>query len=269
MKKLSITLLSFLLLPYFIPTNLPAFPLEVFVNSLGMKFVKIPAGTFIMGSRITPSEIVSQYGGWSNWYKGEHPQHRVSISKPFYIQTTEITVGQYKSIVEAAWGGHERRCPDCPLSLSWDATQKLIQRLNKRENTNKYRLPTEAEWEYACRAGSATSFSFGNDKDRLGEYAWYRRNSGGQTQPVGQKKPNAWGLYDIHGNVMEWCQDRYGIYPSNSITDPQGPTSGSLRVFRGGAWKFDASLCRSAYRDKYKPWIIDVDYIGFRLVRDP
>jgi len=268
MKKLPIIFLYALLLPYFIPTDLSASPPEVFVNSLDMKFVKIPAGSFLMGSGITATEVDSQYGGWANWYKGERPQHRVTITKPFYIQTTEVTKGPYKNFLGENWASGERQCSDCPAIFSWDVAQKFIQRLNKRENTNKYRLPTEAEWEYACRAGSTTRFSFGNDKDRLGEYAWYSRNSGGKTQPVAQKKPNSWGLYDMHGNVFEWCQDRYGKYPSDSVTDPKGPSSSSKRVFRGGAWKFDAGLCRSAYRDKYKPWV-DGNYLGVRLAREP
>ena len=270
MKKLAIIVLSALLLPYFIPGDLSAFPLEVFVNSLGMKFVKIPAGSFMMGSGITPSEVASQYGGWSDWYKGEHPQHRVTITKPFYIQTTEVTIDRWINVMGLRYSldSRVRRCPACPVTLSWDAVQKFIQMLNKRENTNKYRLPTEAEWEYACRAGSTTSFSFGNDKDRLGEYAWYSRNSGGMTQPVAQKKPNAWGLYDMHGNVFEWCQDRYSRYLSGAETDPKGPSSSSKRVFRGGAWKFDAGLSRSAYRDSYRS-SISIDYLGVRLVREP
>jgi len=268
MKKLPIILLSFLLLPYFIPTNLSASPLHVFVNSLGMTFVKIPAGSFMMGSKISPSEIASEYGGWSNWYKEEQPQHRVTITRPFYMQTTEVTIRQYKSLVGGdLFVGHDRRCADCPRSFSWDAAKKFIQGLNKREKTDKYRLPTEAEWEYTCRAGSTTRFCFGNDKEELGEYAWYSKNSRGKTQSVAQKKPNSWGLYDMHGNVFEWCQDRYGKYLSSAETDPKGPSSGSLRVFRGGAWKFGSGLSRSAYRDGYKPWV-HVDYIGLRLVRD-
>jgi len=267
MKKLPIILLSFLLLPYFIPTNLSASPLHVFVNSLGMKFVKIPVGSFMMGSGITPSEVASEYGGWANWYEGEHPHHRVTITKPFYIQTTEVTIHQVRSSIIHPLGGPPS-CPNCPEYFSWDAAEIFIQRLNKIEKTNKYRLPTEAEWEYACRAGSITSFSFGNDKDRLGEYAWYIRNSGGKAHPVAQKKPNSWGLYDMHGNVFEWCQDRYGKYLSGAETEPKGPSSGSLRVFRSGAWKFDAGLSRSAYRDRNKPWV-GVDYIGLRLVKEP
>jgi len=269
MKKLAIIVLSFLLLPYFIPTNLPAFTLEAFVNSLGMTFVKIPAGSFMMGSGITPSEVANEYGGWAKWYKGEQPQHRVSITRPFYIQTTEVTGPQVRSLTgRGLVDKHIRICPDCPAILSWYSAQEFVRKLNIREKTNKYRLPTEAEWEYACRAGSATRFCFGNDKGRLGEYAWYRKNSGGQTQLVGQKEPNSWGVYDMHGNVMEWCQDRYGKYPSDSVTDPKGPSSGSLRVFRGGAWKFESGLCRSAYRDSYKSSIGTL-YLGVRMVREP
>lgn len=114
-----------------------------------------------------------------------------------------------------------------------------------------YRLPTEAEWEYACRAGTTTRFSFGDDfsYSLLGNFAWYGSNSGDQTHPVGQKLPNPWGLYDVYGNVYEWCLDWYGPYPGGSVTDPRGVGSGSYRVRRGGAWHSPAAFCRSALRD--------------------
>ena len=153
MRKLPIIILSALLFLYFIPADLSAFPLEVFVNSLGMKFVKIPAGSFMMGSGISPSEVASEYGGWSHWYKGGHPQHRVTITKPFYILTTEVT----RDLCRRITGGRDKSPrPDYPACLSWDGAQKLVQDLNNREKTNKYRLSTEAEWEYACRAYKST-----------------------------------------------------------------------------------------------------------------
>ena len=114
-------------------------------------------------------------------------------------------------------------------------------------------LPTEAQWEYACRAGSTTAYSFGDDSDSLGDYAWYTINSSSKTHPVGQKKPNAWGLYDMHGNVREWCADWYGSYSTTAVTDPTGPTSGSYRVLRGGSWSNGADYCRSAYRNSGNP----------------
>ena len=131
MKKLPIIILSALLLPYLIPINLHAFPLEAFVNSLGMTFVKIPAGSFVMGSGITPSEVASQYGGWSDWYKGEHPQHRVTITKPFYIQTTEVTFDQTLRVLQA----RHTHSPsaDCPGILSWYSAQEFVRKLNKRD----------------------------------------------------------------------------------------------------------------------------------------
>ncbi len=116
-----------------------------------------------------------------------------------------------------------------------------------------YRLPTEAEWEYACRAGTQTAYSFGDSESELADYAWYGPNSGGTTHPVGSKKPNAWGLYDMHVNVIEWCQDRDGGYPSGSVTDPTGASTGADRVVRGGHWHSDARRIRSAYRGRYAP----------------
>jgi formylglycine-generating enzyme required for sulfatase activity len=124
-----------------------------------------------------------------------------------------------------------------------------------------YRLPTEAEWEYACRAGTTTKYSFGDSESELGEYAWYRANSGNTTHPVGGRKPNAWGLYDMHGNVKEWCQDWYEDYPSGPVTDPTGAASGSRRVLRGGSFFVQSSYVRSATRNNR------VSNSGFRPAR--
>ena len=134
----------------------------------------------------------------------------------------------------------------------------------------EYRLPTEAEWEYACRAGTTTRFSYGDDPDytQLGEYAWYSNNSSKTTHPVGQKKPNGWGLYDMHGNVWEWCLDWYGDYPGDNITDPQGPTKGTFCVRRGGRWGTPARYCRSATRDYSQPNFRHSG-VGFRIVLAP
>src|SRR5262249_48652940 len=129
-----------------------------------------------------------------------------------------------------------------------------------------YRLPTEAEWEYAARASATTAYSFGNDPNQLSEYAWYAENAGRQTHPVGQFKPNAWGLYDMHGNVWEWVQDWYGPYTADAAVDPAGPSSGSRRVIRGGSWRRGASYCRSACRGRWAPGYRDA-ILGFRLLR--
>jgi len=129
-----------------------------------------------------------------------------------------------------------------------------------------YRLPTEAEWEYACRAGTTTAYGFGDDASRLGDYGWFRSNSDSKTHPVGEKKPNAWGLHDMHGNVYEWCQDWYGAYPSGSATDPTGATSGSFRVSRGGSWYVIAGYCRLANRGRGTPVYRNFG-LGFRVLR--
>jgi len=164
----------------------------------------------------------------------EGPQHEVTISKPFYIGVTEVTQAQY----EAVMGTNPSRFkgPTNPVeSIPWNEAVEFCRRLS--EKTRKaVRLPSEAEWEYACRAGTKTRFSFGDSDSVLGDYAWYGSNSGGMTHPVGQKKPNPWGLYDMHGNIWEWCADWDGPYSSGSSTDPQGAGSGGFRVVRGGSW---------------------------------
>ncbi|MBW2406661.1 MAG: formylglycine-generating enzyme family protein [Deltaproteobacteria bacterium] len=196
-----------------------------------MKFVLIPAGSLTMGSRLSPGEVTRRYGGKAEWYKDEQPPHPVEITRPFYLQTTEVSQAQWKRIMGNNPSRFEDCGDDCPVEkVSWNDAQKFIEELNQMEDINKYRLPTEAEWEYACRAKTETAYSFGDEVDKLGEYAWYGDNSGGKTKPVGKKKPNAWGLYDMHGNVWEWVQDRYGDYPTGPIPDPKGPDKGEYRV---------------------------------------
>jgi len=234
----------------------PAAEGAVFKNSIGMKFVLIPPGTFTMGS---PSDELGR--------RRDERQHRVTLSKPFYLQTTEVTQAQWREIM----GNNPSRfkAADHPVeSVSWHDGQEYIKRLNEIEGTDKYRLPTETEWEYACRAGSTTRFCFGDDAQMLGEYAWYYNNSNGHAYLVRQKKPNAWGLYDMHGNVWEWCQDWHGPYPKGHVTDPKGPSSGKFRTFRGGCWgDFAREGCRSACRIGCDPGNRD-DFIGFRVARD-
>ena len=157
--------------------------------------------------------------------------------------------------------------------VSWDDVQEFIKKVNGRAGASGgYRLPTESEREYACRAGTQTAFWNGDctepeGKDRhLDQVGWYNKNSGGKTHPVGQKPANPWGLYDMHGNVWEWCQDWYGSYPNGSVTDPVGPSTGSYRVMRGGSWSFNARYCRSAYRYYYSPGIRFIS-VGVRLAR--
>jgi formylglycine-generating enzyme required for sulfatase activity len=239
-----------------------------FKNSIGMKFVLIPDGSFMMGSKLSPEKTIEKFGGKIRWYKNEHPQHEVTISEPFYLQTTQVTQVQWQTVMGANPSRFRDCGTDCPVEkVSWDEAKEFIDKLNMREITDKYRLPTEAEWEYACRAGKQSHFSFGNDYSKLSEYAWYRGNSKKQTHPVGTKKPNRWGLYDMHGNVWEWCQDWYGEYPSGSVVDPTGPSNGKYRVQRGGSWDFSQGLVRCAFRNWNATNYLNYD-IGFRCAKD-
>jgi formylglycine-generating enzyme required for sulfatase activity len=157
--------------------------------------------------------------------------------------------------------------------VSWEDAVEFCRKLSElsaeKAAGNVYRLPTEAQWEYACRAGTTTQFSFGDDESDLGDYAWYRENSASKAHPVGGKQPNAWGLYDMHGNVWEWCQDWYDDYPSGAVTDPTGPADGSGRVIRGGGWDFIAEICRSAYRSGFGPSFRSLSDCGFRVCLSP
>jgi formylglycine-generating enzyme required for sulfatase activity len=222
-----------------------------YTNSIGMEFVLIPAGTFQMG--------------YNDGYDREKPVHSVTISKPFYLGKYEVTRREWKAVMgsnPSRFEGDNRPVE----SVSWDDVQEFIKKLNAKEGGDKYRLPTEAEWEYACRAGTTTNWYFGDNENLLGDYAWYRDNSGNETKPVGQKKPNAFGLYDMHGNVWEWCQDWYGSYESGNQTDPQGPVSGSRRVSRGGSWRGSGSSTRAAFR-YYGNLGYGYGTVGFRLLR--
>ncbi len=232
-------------------------------TSIGMKFVLIPSGSFMMGS---PS---SEKGRDS-----DEKQHRVTLSKGFYMQTTEVTQAQWHEIMGTRpWSGKkyaQERCPDCAASyVSWNDAKEFIKRLNQKEGTNKYRLPTEAEWEYACRAGTTERFCFGNSESRLGDYAWYEYNALNEGERyahrVAHKRPNAWGLYDMHGNVWEWCEDWYREYPLRSVTDPEGPFGGSHRVRRGGSWHNAPRYVRCANRYDSRP-VFSRSFLGFRLV---
>ena len=150
--------------------------------------------------------------------------------------------------------------------VSWTRVQEFIRRLNAKEGHDLYRLPTEAEWEYAARAGSTTKYSFGNDDAQLPQYAWYSPHDKNTTHPVGQLKPNAWGLYDMHGNVWEWVQDWRGPYPAETVTDPQGPATGNAKGYRGGGWGYEAARCLSARRSYDGPGYTYGTH-GFRLAR--
>ena len=182
---------------------------------------------------------------------------------------TEVTQEQYQKVMGT--NPSQFKGPQNPVEkVSWaDAVEfcgKLSAMPAEKTAGHVYRLPTEAEWEYACRSGTTTAYGFGDDASRLGDYGWFDGNSDSSTHPVGEKKPNAWGLYDMHGNVWEWCQDWYGDYPSGSTTDPTGPSSGSFRVDRGGSWCSSAGYCRSAYRYRNAPESRG-NFLGFRVLR--
>lgn len=213
-------------------------------NSIGMEFVLINPGKFIMGTDASKQSADEH----------EMPHHEVTISKPFYMGRHLVTQKQWKAIMGD--NPSSMRGDDLPVvSVSWDDAQEFIRRLNEKEGTDKYRLPTEAEWEYAARAGSEVNFSFGDDPAKLPEYAWFADNAGAALHDVGKLKPNTWGLYDVYGNVWEWTQDWYDetYYAKSPTLDPQGPSSGEFKVIRGGSWLDDAWKCRSAFRKKMVP----------------
>ncbi|MDY0170460.1 MAG: formylglycine-generating enzyme family protein [Thermoguttaceae bacterium] len=231
-------------------------------NSIGMEFVLIPPGEFMMGS---PEDEEGRDSG------RESPQHRVRITKPFYLGKYPITQQQWQAVMES--NPSRFKGPKNPVeNVRWGDCQEFLRRLNKRaaDPRQGFRLPTEAEWEYACRAGTTTRYSFGDDASQLGEYAWYEDNSDGQTHPVGQKRPNPWGLYDMHGNVYEWCADWFdeNYYANSAVNDPAGPSSGWLRVGRGGGWDSLAGSCRSALRSRVRPDALG-RLLGFRVVLVP
>ena len=240
-------------------------------NSIGMKLVYIPAGSFMMGSKDSAAQLAKEYDTKEEYFKGEFPQHQVCISTGFWMGQTEVTQGQYKSVMNAQpWSGENYVQEDAnnpAVCVSWDDAAAFCRKLSQQEGET-YRLPTEAEWEYACRAGTTTRFSFGDSDSSLGNYAWFNGNAYDVDQKyahsVGQKKPNPWGLYDIHGNVDEWCSDWYDDYYSNSPSvDPKGPSPGVFRSLRGGSWNSVEHLLRCAWRlPGYRSVIV-----GFRVVR--
>ncbi|MBI2900921.1 MAG: SUMF1/EgtB/PvdO family nonheme iron enzyme [Planctomycetes bacterium] len=214
-----------------------------------MEFVRIKAGKFTMGS---------------NEYDDEKPPHEVTLTKDYWMQTTETTQAQWEAVMGK--NPSKFKGADLPVEqVSWDDCREFMKKLNEKAeeqlNGKAAGLPTEAQWEYACRAGEKGRWCFGDDEKRLGDYAWCGDNADPRTYPVGKKRANAWGLYDMHGNVWEWCEDWYGEkYPSEAATDPTGPEKGEFRCLRGGCW---GNRTRSAGRSKDQPASVGSDH-GFR-----
>ena len=236
-------------------------PGERIENSLGMEFVLIESGKFVMGS---PEGEPGRYTG--------EISHTVNLTHPFYIQTTEVTQSQWQALMGNNPSANKRCGDRCPVEqVSWEDAQRFIRKLNQKEGTDKYRLLTEAEWEYACRATSTTALPNGgittlqcDVDDNLNAIGWYCGNSQNRVHPVAGKKPNAWGLHDMLGNVQEWCQDWFGGYPNDEVVDPKGPKKGSYRVMRGGTWYSPARDVRCASRFGSPPRY-RFQHIGFRL----
>ena len=238
-----------------------------YINNFGMTFVLIPAGNFQMGSPDNDKEALDF----------EKPRHPVTLSEPFYLGQFEVTQAQWQAVMGTTPYSQDRynpyynlpgmaeriTRPDHPATVSWSDAQTFIARLNAKESHQRYRLPTEAEWEYAARAGTTTVYSFGDDFRQLGRRAWFGEDfQSGGTHPVGQKAPNPWGLNDVHGNVWEWVQDWYDpdYYVRSPSVDPKGPDTGSRRVVRGGSRHTTATSWRSAFRRDYEP-----DYRGISI----
>lgn len=238
---------------------------EQYTNSIGMRFVRIEPGTFLMGS---PED---------EWERGDDEVlHTVTLTKDFLLQTTQVTQYQWEALMgsnpsEFTDNGHDRPVD----SVSWKHAQSFIKTLNQAESTQRYRLPTEAEWEFACRAGTKTPFHFGQNLSTDyanfdGNFPYHNASKGeyrSSTLSVASFPANPWGLYDMHGNVWEWCSNRYYPYSEGPDVDPVGPEKGLDIVVRGGSWASFACYCRSAFRFAFYPFYKNCS-VGFRLARD-
>lgn len=221
-------------------------------DGVKLELILIRPGSFVMGS----AENVGE--------EDEMPPHQVTISEPFYLGKYEVTQAQWEKMIDrnpSKFKGSQNPVD----SVSWNDCQQFLTQLSTRTG-RKFALPTEAQWEYACRAGSKNRWFFGEDPTQAKQYAWIDETAQGKTHPVGEKQPNPWGLYDMYGNLQEWCNDRYqNPYPTGKVTDPQGAATGESRLLRGGAWGDAAGSTRSAYRNCMGSTIAN-DGVGLRCV---
>lgn len=225
----------------------------------GMEFVWIPGGCYQMGCAAEKTLCEAD----------ERPVHEVCLDD-FWLSAYEVTQAQWQQIMITDSASIQGE-PKLPMTnVSYDDVQQFLMAFNRKAGADAYRLPTEAEWEYVARAGASTAYAFGDSDSRLAQYAWFKKNSEQRPHPVGQRQPNAYGVYDLYGNVWEWCQDRYDptYFFISATTNPRGPDAGSDRVLRGGSWGYDARYCRSGYRFHQPPYFGGPD-VGFRLVREP
>jgi formylglycine-generating enzyme required for sulfatase activity len=262
MKSLSAAILVMVLHVTLVQADTKPSPIgEIVTNSFGMKLKRIKSGSFPMGNPVKEAKAAA------------YPEHRVRIRNDFYIGVTEVTQDQWFEVMGTRpWRARQfvEEDRNFPATwISWNDAVSFCKRLSKKEGVT-YRLPTEAEWEYACRGGTTTMYSFGDDESALRDYAWFADNAyfvnEKYAHSVATKKPNSWGLYDMHGNVYEWCQDRFGEYENSPTVDPSGPQAGSFRIFRGGHWNSTARQCQSSYRSRSLP-TYRVTNLGFRVVR--
>jgi formylglycine-generating enzyme required for sulfatase activity len=231
------------------------------MDGIKMTLKYVQAGEFMMGS---PTSEKDHYGN--------ETQHHVTLTKDYWLGETEVTQEQYKAVMGRNPSSFSKGGAYPVEDVSWTDAMAFCEKLTKAERTNgnlpdgyEYTLPTEAQWEYAARGGhKASRYHVYSGSDEIHNVAWYDDNSSSSTHPVGQKRANELGLYDMSGNVWEWCRDRYDGYPSGSVTDTVGPSSGSFRVLRGGSWSGGAGLCRSANRNDYDPSNRG-DGVGFRV----
>jgi formylglycine-generating enzyme required for sulfatase activity len=245
--------LSLVALAFFLRRGSAAGPDRLMLDLGGgvtMELVRIPAGSFVMGD--------------DKGFDNEQPPHQVTISRDFYIGKYEVTQAQWTAVMGTNPSG--QKASSLPVEMvSWDDAEAFVERLSSQTG-HDLRLPTEAEWEHACRAGTTTRYYFGDDEGDLGNYAWAASNSEGSIHPVGQKLPNAWGLYDTLGNVWEWCSDWYDEdhYRQSTALDPAGPASGEARVLRGGGYLLRDMSVRCATRGHHPPELRFRD-LGFRV----